>query len=326
MTLVDAMMGSLNVQPQLNNRVASITIDRTLPQDDNMTVTSFAEGAQPPVLTSTSYNAVFNTTTLGCAQRMDLTGLGLFYEQKDVLRSLHYDVSTKVAIVFSEPWWLTECGITQGGTANTDLPLRSCVYPSYNLHDGPDQKAVLLASYTWAQDAQRMASLTTSESPVGEDELKALLIHDLALLHPQVTEAQLNGWYVTHQSWAWSHDPYTSGAFALFGPGQFASLYPYLTRPTADSKFYFAGEAASAHHAWIVGALNSAYAAVYSYLTRYAQTEKLVQLVTQWGGSDESVLHDELETGEYGTQHLQVLLGQANPQEHVRVGPFIRSK
>jgi monoamine oxidase len=46
----------------------------------------------------------------------------------------------------------------------------------------------------------------------------------------------------------WAMDDFSSGAFALFGPGQFRSLYPHLVRPAADSRFHIVGEAASVRH------------------------------------------------------------------------------
>jgi hypothetical protein len=39
-----------------------------------------------------------------------------------------------------------------------------------------------------------------------------------------------------------------SGAFALFGPGNFSALYPQVTQPVGGV-FHFAGEATSVHHA-----------------------------------------------------------------------------
>jgi hypothetical protein len=50
---------------------------------------------------------------------------------------------------------------------------------------------------------------------------------------------------------------FNTGAFAFFGPGQFKNLYPEVTKPIGG-RFHFAGEATSIHHAWVVGALNSA--------------------------------------------------------------------
>ena len=51
------------------------------------------------------------------------------------------------------------------------------------------------------------------------------------------------------------------GAFAMFGPGQFQSLYKHVTIPAAHA-LHFAGEATSVHHAWVEGALSSAFRSV----------------------------------------------------------------
>lgn len=53
------------------------------------------------------------------------------------------------------------------------------------------------------------------------------------------------------------------GAFAFFGPGQFGPMYTEVTQPAADHMLFFAGEATSTTHAWVVGALDSAVRAVY---------------------------------------------------------------
>ena len=90
-------------------------------------------------------------------------------------------------------------------------------------------------------------------------------------------------------------------------------MYPYLSRPAADSKFHIVGEASSAHHAWIVGALDSAYAAVYKFLKRYALLDKIEELKKRWG------IPGELEDGYEGTVHLQVALGTQTKGMHIRV-------
>jgi monoamine oxidase len=307
--LTDSMVNMIKQKPQLHKKVTSIALDRKVPGDSNMVVEVAGEKAPR------HYATVFNTASLACTQRMDLTKAELHPSQKDAIRCLHYDASTKVAIKFNNPWWITQCKITQGGTSSCDLPLRVCVYPSYNLHDGENNSAVLLCSYTWAQDAQRMGSLVNESSPRYESELLDVLFRDLALLHQtqlgyDKTLELIKSSYITHHAFDWYHNPYTSGAFALFGPGQFENYYPWLTRPTANGKLHFVGEASSAHHAWIVGALDSAYRAVLFFLVRYGFGEHIKTLRDHW---------KEPEELEETTASWQVELGQLKPKWHTQV-------
>lgn len=73
------------------------------------------------------------------------------------------------------------------------------------------------------------------------------------------------------------------------------------------------GEASSTHHAWIVGALDSAYSAVAKFLYRYELWDSYDKLVQNWGTVG------ELEGGKRGTVHLQVALGKQKKGEHVQV-------
>ncbi|KAJ9662063.1 hypothetical protein H2198_001605 [Neophaeococcomyces mojaviensis] len=315
--LMKGMKTAIKGTVQHYKRVKKVTMD----EESNLIVSVHNESKPRD-----PYVTVFNTTSLGCLQRIDLTGLSLHPSQKDAIRSLHYDDSAKVAIKFSYPWWITDCGIASGGTGNTDIPLRTCVYPSYNIHDDPKKESVLLCSYTWSQDATRVGSLIKPHSPEGEEELLELMFENLARLHEQnfntkpdapksrdEIKALIKDAYVTHHAFSWSHDPFTSGAFALFGPGQFRNLYPYLSRPAADSRFHICGEHSSAHHAWIVGSLNSAYMAVHRFLNRFDMLDDIEKLKKLWGTVD------ELDDGYKGTEHLQVALGLLKKGTHVRV-------
>ncbi|KAI5848012.1 hypothetical protein BZA05DRAFT_430961 [Tricharina praecox] len=310
--VTEAMLAKIKTKPELNTRVTGIALGRGAKESDTkmlVTLTN-ASGAEE----TREYDTVFNTTTLACAQRIDLTGAELHPAQKDALRALHYDASAKVAIKFKTPWWITQCGITEGGVASTDLPLRTCVYPSFSIHDPVDAPSVLLASYTWAQDAQRISALITPDSPSGEEALKDLLLRDLARLHARhdITLDFLRDQYVTHHAYSWYADPNTAGAFALFGPGQFSNFYPFLARPAADGKLHFVGEASSAHHAWIVGALDSAQRAVMYALLRFGLREEAEEIETRWGPVG------EVELAKDGTAHLQVAMGCLRTEEIMR--------
>ncbi|KAA8645834.1 hypothetical protein EYZ11_011931 [Aspergillus tanneri] len=314
--LTKAMQAEIDKKPeppiQKNTRVTGIGIDRSKEGTDNNIIVHCAEGEPQP------YATVFNTTSLGCLQRMDLTELELHPTQKDAIRCLHYDHSVKVAIKFRHPWWRTKCGIVEGGVASTDLPLRTCVYPSYNIHDSEDEPAVLLVSYTWAQDATRVASLVKNEAhpqPDPDCALMQVILYNLWLLHCNNIKSveDIKEEYMEHHAYSWSDDPDMAGAFALYGPGQFSNFYAYLTRPAADSKFHIVGEASSTHHAWIVGALDSAYAAVHRFLLRFKQHDYITKLEKMFNTVD------ELEPGLHGTEDWQVVLGMLRKGQHVTV-------
>jgi monoamine oxidase len=306
------MVEKIKTKPEANTVVKRIALKRNEQNDSDTKMEVELIGPKGPE--TREYDTVFNTTTLGSARRMDLRGAELHPAQKDALRVLHYDASCKVGIKFKTPWWITRCDIKQGGGASSDLPLRTCVYPSYNINDDPEKPAVLLASYTWAQDAQRIGTLVQRDSPAGEDDLKELILRDLERLHSNsgITYEFLCEQYITHHAYDWYADPNMSGAFALFGPGQFSNLYPYLTRPAADGKLHFVGEAASAHHAWIVGALDSAQRALILALRKF-ELEGEDTINEKWGEVP------ELEWGSNGTAHLQLILGCLKPEEMVEV-------
>ncbi|KAI5850492.1 hypothetical protein DFP73DRAFT_524230 [Morchella snyderi] len=312
--VTEALLKKIKTQPEMYTSATRIALRRDPSGDEKNKM--LVDMVSPLGRTETrEYDTVFNTTTLACAARIDLTGAELHPAQKDAIRGLHYDASCKVGIRFKTAWWITRCDITQGGAASSDLPLRTCVYPSYNLKDDHSAPTVLLASYTWAQDAQRIASLISQNSPTGEGTLINLILRDLARLHAAsgITYEFLCEQYQTHHAFDWYHDPYTSGAFALFGPGQFENLYPFLTRPTADSRLHFVGEASSAHHAWIVGSLDSAQRALEYALVKFGLRAEAEQIEEKWG------IVGEVELGTDGTAHLQVGLGCLKPEEVVKL-------
>ncbi len=89
--------------------------------------------------------------------------------------------------------------------------------------------------------------------------------------------------YLDSHAYSWYNDEFSVGAFALFSPGQFSSLLPALLAPAADGRLHFAGEALSSGHAWIIGALNSAYRSVAEILAVEGRMDLLEQLIEQWG-------------------------------------------
>jgi monoamine oxidase len=280
---------------------------------------------------TSEYAAVINTTTLGALQKIDLTGMELPYGMKSAIRILRYDTSTKVGIKFKTMWWKEkEFDITLGGVAKTDLPIRVCVYPSYNIDDtGP---GVLLASYTWGQDSERIAAHVSTNSPTGDKGLKELMIYNLARLHTvtidksglpyeerfQKNKQTISDNWITHHAWDWSKDEFACGAFALFSPGQFSTLIPHLLRPASDGRFVIAGEHASANHAWIVGALDSSIRGLKQILTRLNLDEKREKMVKEFTDVD------ELNQEQVATQVLISMLTEKQMQD-LRLGRPIQA-
>lgn len=181
------------------------------------------------------------------------------------------------------------------------------VYPSYNIGEHP---AVLLCSYTWGADSERIASMITEPNiiqPKVTDPLMQIMLKDLARLHTSNDKdynallTRLQDEFITYHAYDWTKDPYTcGGAFALFSPNQFSRMYPALVKPLSDSRVHIIGEAASAHHAWVVGALDSAARAMYMMLGRFklkAEQKKMIDTFGDIGEVDKE------------TEHIQIALG-----------------
>jgi len=155
------------------------------------------------------------------------------------IRQLHYDASAKILFQCKRRFWEQDEGIFGGGTM-TDLPIRNLYYPNHGMETG---RGVLLASYTWSEDAQRWGSL------FHRDRIEEAL-EDVAQIHPQVLEE-----FEVGASWMWHDDEFAGGAFALFDPEQQTLLHQQIIAP--EGHIHFAGEHASLHHAWIQGAIES---------------------------------------------------------------------
>jgi monoamine oxidase len=160
-------------------------------------------------------------------------------EKERAIRQLNYHASTKILIQVRDRFWEQEDGIVGGATV-TDLPIRRMNYPPT---DPTTSRGVLLASYTWGQDALQWGAMD-SEARVEE------ALDDVAQIHPRVRME-----YEVGTSHAWYSDRWARGAFALFAPEQQTTLQDAILR--TEGRVYFAGEHCSLYHAWIQGALES---------------------------------------------------------------------
>jgi monoamine oxidase len=161
-------------------------------------------------------------------------------EKQRAIRELHYDASAKILFQCRRRFWEEDDGIFGGGTM-TDLPIRSVYYPDHGRETG---RGILVASYSWAEDAQRWGSLTPADRV-------AQALEDVAQIHPQVNEE-----FEIGASKMWHEDEFACGAFALFEPGQNLQLYKSIISP--EGRIHFAGEHCSLVHRWIQGSIESA--------------------------------------------------------------------
>lgn len=199
------------------------------------------------------------------------------YHKRRAVIELHYDAATKVLLEFSKRWWeftteewqqeienlgqeysaqtkasylaeldlpLTEATNVHGGGSVTDNPNRFMYYPSHPV-DG-SEGGVILASYTWADDARRWDSMN-------DEDRYAFALRGMKLVHGDRIEPYFTGKAKT-QSWARS--PYAFGEAAVFQAGQFTNLH--LSTQTVEGPVHFAGEHTSMKHAWAEGSLESA--------------------------------------------------------------------
>jgi hypothetical protein len=144
----------------------------------------------------------------------------------------------------------------KGGQSFSDVPIRRCVYPSYglNLPNGA-APGTMIASYVWGQDSSRLGALRDQ--------------------------------YVDYHAWDWYQNEWSVGAFAMFGPDQYSNIMPSLMTPAESGHVHWAGEALSSGHAWIIGAVNSAYRSVAEILKAEGRDDLIAELISKWGTIDE---------------------------------------
>lgn len=131
-----------------------------------------------------------------------------------------------------------------GGGSVTDNANRFIYHPS---HPTPGSDGgVVLASYTWADDALRWDSQD-------DDERYAYALRGMQEVYGRRIEVFATGHGATQ---SWLRNRYACGEAAVFTPGQWTRLHPAVATP--EGPVHFAGEHTSLKHAWIEGSLESA--------------------------------------------------------------------
>lgn len=131
-----------------------------------------------------------------------------------------------------------------GGGSVSDNPNRFTFNPSHAVPGSPG--GVVLASYTWADDAMRWDAFD-------DDARYPHALAGLQEIYGQRIEVFYTGAGAT-QSWA--RDPYAYGEASVLLPGQHTELFHDIAAP--EGPLHFAGDHTSLKPAWIEGAVESA--------------------------------------------------------------------
>ncbi|MFG2255165.1 flavin monoamine oxidase family protein [Streptomyces mirabilis] len=167
----------------------------------------------------------------------------LSYPKRRAITELHYDSATKVLLEFKTRFWEKGAQGFTGGGCVSDSPNRFTYFPS--LVEG-SRGGVVLASYTWSDDAMRWDSLT-------EGERYAFALDNLERMFGPQVRREFTGVGATQ---SWTRARYALGEAVIFTPGQLHEHHA-ATR-TVEGRVHFAGEHTSLKPAWIEGALESA--------------------------------------------------------------------
>jgi len=302
------MVDKLNVKPSYGHRVTSVKLVYELPEVSFPNLPAWPRWPHllrfPFMKVSVSggaeeyFSHVVSTASFANLGTIDTDQVPMTYKQRQAIRTLNYNPAVKVGIKFKTRWWEQDGMKQRGGSSSTDRPSRSVVYPSYGL--GEEGPGILMVTYNWHQDASRFGALIQNpdwsmqldpdrERPPSEQVLLDQIYQDLALLHG-VTVEWLRDETLDYHAFNWYQNPYTMGAFAFFTPGQFSTFFSDIVQPASYGRFHFAGEVASAHHAWVAGALDSAVRVVDNIL-RWDFPLWLPRFTEEYGRS--SVFSDE---------------------------------
>ncbi len=166
----------------------------------------------------------------------------LSYDKRRAIIEMHHDAATKVLLEFKTRFWEQGPNGFRGGRCVSDSPNRCTYFPSHVEGAGG---GVVLAAYTFADDAMRWDSLTDGERI-------HFALSGMRELFGARVDAEFTGVGIT-QSWARAR--YALGEAAIPAPGQLHEHH--LATRSVEGRVHFAGDHTSLDTAWIEGAIES---------------------------------------------------------------------
>ncbi|XP_059570363.1 L-amino-acid oxidase-like [Alligator mississippiensis] len=216
------------------------TVEKIITKGNKVRVVYRAPDTLTPYVLMVDYVLI---TTSAKATRL-IKFMPLLSPQKaHALRSVHYSSSTKIALACTERFWERD-GI-HGGQSITDRPSRFIYYPNHNFSSGV---GVILASYTWNDDADFFV-------PLSDEKCIDVVLDDLAEVH-DISKDYIQYVCDKHVIQRWNLDKHSMGAFAFFTPYQFMDYSKALFQN--EGRVHFAGEHTAWPHAWIDSSMKSA--------------------------------------------------------------------
>ncbi|MFI9549856.1 flavin monoamine oxidase family protein [Streptomyces sp. NPDC052016] len=157
-------------------------------------------------------------------------------------------ISAAQRVHYAANRWVTrdqpEAAHIVGGGSVSDNSNRFMINPSHPV-DG-SRGGVVLASYSWADDASRWDSLD-------DDARYPHALRGLQQVYGQRVEAFYTG---AGRTQSWLRDPYAYGEASVLLPGQHTELLAAIRTP--EGPLHFAGDHTSVKPSWIEGAVESA--------------------------------------------------------------------
>lgn len=174
-------------------------------------------------------------------------------KQEMAIRQVRYVEVTKVLLQYIDRWWkdvfTAACQGTDGGLVS-DLPIRYTMFPKEcgNPQSAVSNRGVVMAAYTFEQDATILGSLTPAHRI-------AIAARNLATMFPQVDSLSK---LEACASQVFPADEMAGGsAFCYFGPMQKTDFLETMIECDWKEQVFFAGEQASYSHGWIQGAFEA---------------------------------------------------------------------
>ncbi|MBH0175727.1 flavin monoamine oxidase family protein [Fictibacillus sp. 23RED33] len=190
------------------------------------------------------------TVPFSVLQTIDLKPYdSISFKKWQVIRELVNVPAVKIGIEFRTKFW----EVNKVGNNVSDLTSRFTYVPSHDV--GKAGPGVLVASYSWGQDALLWSSMPPKEKT-------RILLKDLAKIYGDVVYTE----YIQDVSFDWSLNPYSAGCFTLFTPGQDQKFAEIMRQP--EGRIHFGGEHTSSFHGWIEGAVESGIRTAYEINNR----------------------------------------------------------